>query len=64
MKENKSKQISVFTTPTLMVEMKKIAHMKEWSLNQTFNIAIREYVENNQNLVEKYNKWKAEMAED
>ena len=60
MKERKSKSITVFTMPTLLEEMKKIAHMKDWSLNQTLNIAFREYVKSNQILIEEYNKLEIE----
>ena len=60
--DKKSKQICVFTTPSIMDDMKKIAHMKELSVNHTLNLAFQEYIEQNQSLIQQYDKWKGEIA--
>ena len=62
--EKKSKQICVFTSPTTVENLKKIAHMKEMSFNHTYHTAFQEYLEHNKEYIQAYDKWKKEQCEE
>ncbi|MEM1506253.1 toxin-antitoxin system HicB family antitoxin [Domibacillus sp. 8LH] len=54
--ETKSKRLNLLVTPSLHVNLKKVATMEETSVNDLINRVLNEYVEDKNDLIEKYNQ--------
>lgn len=55
-KELKSERINLLVRPTTYNEIKKIAYMKQKSINELLNMIMEEIITKEKNTVEKYNQ--------
>ena len=51
-----TKQQIIKTTPELVTNIKKIAHMKRSTINGLLNQMLKEYIQSHQELIEQYNQ--------
>ena len=52
--ETKTKRLNLLLLPSLFQDLEKLSTMKRTSVNNLINVVLKEYVEENQNLIEKY----------
>ena len=59
-KEPRSKQLGVFVPPSLSQKIKKIVYVKRTSVNQIVNAFLEQFVKENQDSLQEYEKLQKE----